>query len=70
MKWHPALYEQSVVEELRKSQFHAFVERVKVCSKGEACRKLSSEISLSIPERRRIAKQNCEDYLRLDLLFI
>jgi len=29
MKWHPALYEQSVVEELRKSQFHAFVERVK-----------------------------------------
>jgi hypothetical protein len=29
MKWHPAMYEQSVVEELRKSQFHSFVERVK-----------------------------------------
>jgi hypothetical protein len=29
MKWRPAMYEQSVVEQLLQSQFHAFVDKVK-----------------------------------------
>ena len=29
MKWLPALYEQSVIDQLVKTQFHTFVERVK-----------------------------------------
>lgn len=29
MKWHPAQYEQSVVEQLLSSQFHTFVNKVK-----------------------------------------
>ena len=43
MRWHPAMYEQSVVAQLLSSQFHSFVERVKTTDCQAELRRLLKE---------------------------